>query len=345
MAEQLNQGLDHISQEFCQKFAALFSEQIKDNSRGGWIKKGDAKKMILQYFPLQVNNAEISRLLDFAGCGSDNRLTMSTFIIAARLFEWKSSNQPLPSQLPTSLVQTVEAFVSSRQSSQPEPPSSGRRGNSRTHSRRNSNDSEIVAPFQSSQVPPKRKPLQQPVQIAAPSAAPIVAPPIIPFQSRVQPNPQLQDLLKGIERWNDQREQEHIRIVGELETKLQESEKAWQDRISDLEKKLQTIPAKPALPSLSKIEPESSIDKMSVDQLDKLENQYEETLKHIRQLKVKRLRDQKEDEDLCCICMENNRDTILLNCAHICVCQNCADGLKICPMCRSTIVQAVKYYR
>ena len=47
-----------------------------------------------------------------------------------------------------------------------------------------------------------------------------------------------------------------------------------------------------------------------------------------------------KDENICAICMEGERDCLILPCKHRCICQNCCDGVrqrKECPMCRKAI--------
>ncbi|GBG24158.1 DNA repair protein RAD16 [Hondaea fermentalgiana] len=45
------------------------------------------------------------------------------------------------------------------------------------------------------------------------------------------------------------------------------------------------------------------------------------------------------DEDLCVVCMDRQRDALLLPCGHIYLCMQCARGLdnRVCPMCRTSI--------
>jgi len=46
--------------------------------------------------------------------------------------------------------------------------------------------------------------------------------------------------------------------------------------------------------------------------------------------------DTEEDDEkgLCVICFEKQKDTVLLECAHRCICFNCSSKIKECPMCR-----------
>jgi len=41
-----------------------------------------------------------------------------------------------------------------------------------------------------------------------------------------------------------------------------------------------------------------------------------------------------QDENLCCICLENERTHLFMNCRHFCVCSLCAELLRICPLCQ-----------
>merc|ERR1719158_1402145 len=43
------------------------------------------------------------------------------------------------------------------------------------------------------------------------------------------------------------------------------------------------------------------------------------------------------EEELCCICMENAPNTVLLPCRHLGTCRDCADNCNRCPLCKSNI--------
>jgi hypothetical protein len=56
-----------------------------------------------------------------------------------------------------------------------------------------------------------------------------------------------------------------------------------------------------------------------------------------------------EDHDtelLCVVCQENQRDTVLLPCRHLCTCGKCASVrlLAACPLCREEIDAVLKVY-
>jgi len=51
----------------------------------------------------------------------------------------------------------------------------------------------------------------------------------------------------------------------------------------------------------------------------------------------------------CCVCMEANKTHILIPCAHLCVCENCAKTImmttKECPVCRAVSQQVYKVFQ
>lgn len=48
------------------------------------------------------------------------------------------------------------------------------------------------------------------------------------------------------------------------------------------------------------------------------------------------------DEDTACIaCMEVARDTIIVPCGHLVLCQSCAKGITTCPMCRMAVSELI----
>ena len=57
---------------------------------------------------------------------------------------------------------------------------------------------------------------------------------------------------------------------------------------------------------------------------------------------------EKEDDtcdNTCVICMDHEKDAVLLNCGHNCSCLNCANTLSICPICRANIEKVIKIYK
>eukprot|EP01084_Bolivina_argentea_P164575 286124_1 len=43
----------------------------------------------------------------------------------------------------------------------------------------------------------------------------------------------------------------------------------------------------------------------------------------------------KKDEDLCIVCLDNNRSHISIPCGHLVLCAQCVSSLKKCPMCQN----------
>lgn len=50
------------------------------------------------------------------------------------------------------------------------------------------------------------------------------------------------------------------------------------------------------------------------------------------------------DSNICCICLMNPRNRLLLPCSHMCVCEDCAHRIEQCPICRSEIFDVYKIY-
>ncbi len=49
----------------------------------------------------------------------------------------------------------------------------------------------------------------------------------------------------------------------------------------------------------------------------------------------------KEEDSLCCLCLDQLHNTVFLNCGHICCCSECAPSLTNCPICRKQIARVV----
>jgi len=50
------------------------------------------------------------------------------------------------------------------------------------------------------------------------------------------------------------------------------------------------------------------------------------------------------EDRLCCICLVNEKDTVLMDCRHCCVCTTCAGTITNCPLCQSLIKQRTRIY-
>ena len=52
-----------------------------------------------------------------------------------------------------------------------------------------------------------------------------------------------------------------------------------------------------------------------------------------------------EDRDtICTVCLDNQRDVVLLPCGHVCSCRQCADLVNNCPICRTHIERSVPIF-
>lgn len=53
-----------------------------------------------------------------------------------------------------------------------------------------------------------------------------------------------------------------------------------------------------------------------------------------------------DESNLCCICLEEPKSTVLLPCRHLCLCRVCGDNedIESCPICRSNIITRMTVY-
>lgn len=54
-----------------------------------------------------------------------------------------------------------------------------------------------------------------------------------------------------------------------------------------------------------------------------------------------------QGDSSCVVCLQEERNVVLLNCGHICVCVNCAELLpqpKVCPVCRAPVERVIPVY-
>ena len=52
-----------------------------------------------------------------------------------------------------------------------------------------------------------------------------------------------------------------------------------------------------------------------------------------------------EDDDTCCICLDNKKHFVFISCGHYYVCKICLDHEQFttCPICRSIIIKAIPF--
>lgn len=50
-----------------------------------------------------------------------------------------------------------------------------------------------------------------------------------------------------------------------------------------------------------------------------------------------------DDDSACIACMAVARDTIIIPCGHLVLCQACAKGLSLCPMCRTAVAELITF--
>lgn len=98
---------------------------------------------------------------------------------------------------------------------------------------------------------------------------------------------------------------------------------------------------------------------MTVEQLEALEHEQEESLARVRAAKVQRQRVELEkvqreleelhERRLCVVCRENDIQVIIMPCSHACLCQDCGELIQrsasaLCPMCREPILEVSTIY-
>ena len=68
-------------------------------------------------------------------------------------------------------------------------------------------------------------------------------------------------------------------------------------------------------------------------------NELRESLAASRKERRQKVRDSELTEDLVCVvCRSNPREIILLDCGHVCLCEDCSEGINgECPICRASI--------
>lgn len=46
----------------------------------------------------------------------------------------------------------------------------------------------------------------------------------------------------------------------------------------------------------------------------------------------------------CVICQDIKKDTVLLPCRHLCVCEKCSDSIDLCPLCRKEVIESMTVF-
>ena len=93
---------------------------------------------------------------------------------------------------------------------------------------------------------------------------------------------------------------------------------------------------------------ESSLSQKTLAELNSLEQQVKRSLERIvkaKEVTIKSMEEDKEDR-VCVICKENPKSVLLMNCRHLCVCNECGhlDVLVQCPLCRELIAERINVF-
>ncbi|GAM18019.1 hypothetical protein SAMD00019534_011940 [Acytostelium subglobosum LB1] len=91
--------------------------------------------------------------------------------------------------------------------------------------------------------------------------------------------------------------------------------------------------------------------KLSMSDLEHLEEFHHRSLRSVGaakqqllQRQLLQLQKEKEESSTCLICADRAINIVLLPCKHRCLCHDCSDVLKLCPLCRSPITDKIQYY-
>ena len=78
----------------------------------------------------------------------------------------------------------------------------------------------------------------------------------------------------------------------------------------------------------------------SKQELKKVREEKLEAMDRLKQIRQK-------DNNLCCICYENEKDHAYTNCGHMCVCANCLkeEWTEKCPICMEGNQFVIKIYK
>ena len=52
-----------------------------------------------------------------------------------------------------------------------------------------------------------------------------------------------------------------------------------------------------------------------------------------------------EEGAICVVCMDKPYNMLILECGHLCVCDECSGLIRQCPMCRGSITRFVKVFK
>lgn len=82
---------------------------------------------------------------------------------------------------------------------------------------------------------------------------------------------------------------------------------------------------------------------------DEEEDSASSTIKDDYQIDDKKLFDAShvvdiKDDFRCVTCQETKKDTVLLPCRHLCVCEKCSDNVSFCPMCRKEFFETLTVF-
>jgi len=89
------------------------------------------------------------------------------------------------------------------------------------------------------------------------------------------------------------------------------------------------------------------LDELDINKLDELQKIIQSTGYKIEKRKRDLLMEKEQqfiDQKLCCVCCEREKNVLILQCKHMCVCAMCASSLTKCPICRRKIESSIQIY-
>jgi len=144
-----------------------------------------------------------------------------------------------------------------------------------------------------------------------------------------------------------ERLQEEITFLRQTETTYREAAKDAEEAILILEAKCKEleIEKNDFYKNIDQCLHQGSLSKMSIDELESIEEKLRVILDLVITAKTNKLSQQAENRS-CVICQEEPKTVLLMPCRHLCVCNACSNNhhLQKCPLCRNEITERITVF-